>query len=1503
MLVTLARRTAANFTAANVIAEASTIFTLISSQITLAATVVPPTPPPAPAAPALAAISSTPAADAAVAAISSSSTTSKRRKPKAAPPQNPPPAPANQPNQPSGGCWNCRAPGCHSSRCPFPKATVNTPPSKPYPVCSLSVVDAPTTHTPWSQPLQLTTRALLGSLTTVALFDTGASVSAIDTSFAATASLPIAPYTGPRLRAAHGHEVVPRGQITIPTLTLPGWTGPLGPIAVIDNLVASLLIGLPDMKRFGTVHIDLRTATPRLFLGTTPPAALIAALGVVEPSLLSASTAAADAEHRLHADDAAAADGAIPLPAGLSPSNARTAPPEIDFDSAAEIAHRTDFHARHADAHHQLHLADDVPPSMRTTLTAITHEHSSIFATKEPHRKPPVINCSLPDVYPLQLFLRAGAKIQATTQPPYYTKRHLDFLKRECDMLLREGRAEIAVRALAIAPSFVVEPERVVIAGGDGNAILMPTAHTIPSVDHLVRELASFGAKWYLCMDLLSGFNQWPYAKGSGGAACFHMAGLTLYPKVASMGIHAVPAEFHHLISTLFTITPADIARDPLLADVKLLTFVDDICGGAKTDDAFCALYRHVCRVAARIGFTFSVRKCHVATSDTTFLGSRVRDLSVSALSTYTADILALGRPTTRQELQSLLGAVGWIMPHLVRSAYKPIGVLRALLRSAAPSPSTKLIWSPDADNAFLATRTAIAQPDILHAFDPTLTPFLITDASEHGASVAFMQLHDGVLRLVTAMCITFTSAQRNYSTPEQEFAALRSAILQFEPYVLGRTVVWLSDNKGMIEFVRTARVSTKRRLRTSWLDMCGVRIYASHIAGSLNVLTDCLSRNPALKNAPPMDDNAPVEVFEISITPPASSIATLSPTFPIPTHVVAQFPDITSLISDTLHDDASLAPARLAADTATPWLGNRFEWSTYNGTRLLFARTDDRTSNSHPARLVIPAGLRQSLLERLHIAHNSSWSALHKSTRRTFFWPGIRAHITAFLDGCDACKRARAVRAHGNFGDSERDPHLTPTRVGDLYQMDKWHWPLANGDTLIIQGAIDLYTGYAFLQRVPAHTSASAATFLHSLHRAFGPMRGIHTDGGPEYHGAFTELVHRLGIHHTRGSPGNSNSQARIERVFRSLNDVVTRMLTHGPWTTIDLDDAVAHAQLAINSVVSRAVPGAPASSAFFRQFGRPPPLSTLMASTTTPMAPESPLLYQFSQLAVALVNHAARIDSPLQPFSADHRAARRAAAVKQSQQSVHGAHGAPVSLAPGDHVFLHVPNPPMGKIRKITGGRLGPFLTVHVDPTGPDGTPLKAELEVLGDYPAPNTPTRFTVLVRNLTKCGPSPNIDDPQLRCLPPSGFFVGELTDDASLDAAARLQAIIDQSSIPPHQLALVRARRPPLATSGHRVGGGKSAAINLDDDDDDDDDDDIVVNQAQLPRPVGPHPVQPANNIDSPLPAGIEDFANLDDLRAAPLPAAQPVVQLQPAPPARPHRNAGKPARHKDFVPH
>jgi hypothetical protein len=174
-----ARRTAANFTAANVIAEASTIFTLISSQITLAATVVPPTPPPAPAAPALAAISSTPAADAAVAAISSSSTTSKRRKPKAAPPQNPPPAPATQPNQPSGGCWNCRAPGCHSSRCPFPKATVNTPPSKPYPVCSLSVVDAPTTHTPWSQPLQLTTRALLGSLTTVALFDTGASVSAI----------------------------------------------------------------------------------------------------------------------------------------------------------------------------------------------------------------------------------------------------------------------------------------------------------------------------------------------------------------------------------------------------------------------------------------------------------------------------------------------------------------------------------------------------------------------------------------------------------------------------------------------------------------------------------------------------------------------------------------------------------------------------------------------------------------------------------------------------------------------------------------------------------------------------------------------------------------------------------------------------------------------------------------------------------------------------------------------------------------------------------------------------------------------------------------------------------------------------------------------------------------------------------------------------------------------------------------------------------------------------
>jgi hypothetical protein len=547
-------------------------------------------------------------------------------------------------------------------------------------------------------------------------------------------------------------------------------------------------------------------------------------------------------------------------------------------------------------------------------------------------------------------------------------------------------------------------------------------------------------------------------------------------------------------------------------------------------------------------------------------------------------------------------------------------------------------------------------------------------------------------------------------------------------------------------------------------------------------------------------------------------------------------------------------------------------------------------TSESFPARVVVPTGLRQPLLERLHIVHSGTWSTFMTTVRSAFFWPSMQQDITAFLDSCDACKRARTVRVNGAFGNSEQDAALKPTRIGDVYQMDKWHWPLAAGGSLIVHGAIDLYTGFVSLRRVPAHTSAAATAMLRHLHDAYGPMRGVHTDGGPEYKGEFAALAQRLGVQVTHGSPGNSNSQARVERVFRALNDIIVRLLTHSPWATLNPDDVVSAAQIAINSVMSRGVEGAPASSAFARHFGRPPPLSPLMASAVTPISTdESPLEWQFAQLAVAIANDAAGLDAAPTPLTPEQRAARRADLEKRSGQAIQGAHGPPLTVVKNDLVFVHTPTPPMGKVSKLVRGRFGPLRIESILSTGADGKPLKVRLQMLGDHTAPHPPPCLDVFVRNLTKCGPALAIDDPQLRCLPPSGFFVGELADSHSQHAVDRLQAIIDQSTLAPDQIARLRARRAqtPAQPAPPVVGGGGKRP-EMDDDDED---------SIEIIRGAANEDMDGAGSDDD----GDDIFEGIEDFYEPPPQLARPALQGQLVPVRASQRQSAPPAKFKDYV--
>jgi hypothetical protein len=1145
-------------------------------------------------------------------------------------------------------------------------------------------------------------------------------------------------------------------------------------------------------------------------------------------------------------------------------------------------------------------------------VRALLQRKRKVFAVREAERtKPPVVDCSQPGVYPLQLFLKAGVQATSQAQPRFTSHKHSAILQAEHDAVLRDGRAEPARRALAIAPAFVTKDERVVFDYGRSNEMLYASAHTLPSTDRQVRRLAAFNGKCYFCFDFRDSFAQVPLTKGGGVAACFNIAGETLEPKVASMGIHCLPGEFHAMVSRLFALTPADYARVPLLVESMLETFVDDGAAAAKSYEALFALLEVVLDVCERVGFTLNARKCRIGMRSLVHAGVMITGPTIHPLTSYVEAISSQVRPVDRGGLERFLGQCGWVTQHLI-DVFDHLATLRRMATACGAAKRALLHCRPNR-HAYTCVHAALADPRALYAFDPDKAVFALTDAADFTGVCCVMQLHTlanvPTLCLVAAVGHNFTVHELNYTTPEKELAAFRHGRQRLEQLLLGRTVVWLTDNLSMAKLLQGAHISTRRRLRTTWLDLQGIRVIAVHIAGRLNTLADALSRNPrfAPSALPEVAEEAPFEISYMSLGtsgPAAVAIGAFRPaTLLVPSDTPADrvaaslaraaarvSPELASQAAELQQVDESLAHARAAAESGDAWLDCRFRYGVVGELRLLFAQLP--ASVPHPSVdpdrrwvLAVPRGMRQPLLEAMHSATaHGAYGRLIRAVVSAFWWPTVRQDLRSLISACDACTRARRFLTAANFGNIERDPAFVPSRSGQMYELDCWIWPLANGKAMRLIAAIDVYDGFVILDLVDRIDSAAAAKFARRLHDTFGAFDLLRTDGAPEFRGLFSDFLKRLKARHRRGTPYNSNSQSRVERVFVGLNDLVIKQFTHNPAASLAAEDIVSVAAFALNNSWSRPTPGAPASTAFERKYGRRSPLSLLVASSALPdvdsLLPVDPI---FAQFVLALANESSLPVGPPVPYTQAARTASRLAQEARTARTVAAEHGPALHVKVGDSVFLRNDNAPMGKINKVVRQMLGPFVVMHVS-GGFDDAPLRARIAVPGSSPL----LEADVFVRNLAPCGPQLQIDSPMLRMLPPSGFFVAELVGDDSTTSLLRLQALAEQS-LEPAQRARVQAQR----LRERRVASENERFIDLTGSElVDDQMPDVDGQKADVPsRPC--QRTRPALTTTTRTTTTILTTLRLNPTTTTPPPAASPMPAVSP-PPAGKQSSFGRP---------
>ncbi|CAI5797801.1 Hypothetical predicted protein [Podarcis lilfordi] len=155
--------------------------------------------------------------------------------------------------------------------------------------------------------------------------------------------------------------------------------------------------------------------------------------------------------------------------------------------------------------------------------------------------------------------------------------------------------------------------------------------------------------------------------------------------------------------------------------------------------------------------------------------------------------------------------------------------------------------WTAACQQAFDALKRALTSNPVLVAPDYDREFTVFTDASNAGIrAVLCQQGEKDDLHPITFISKKLLPRERHYSTIEKECLAIVWALQKLKPYIWGRTFTLCTDHSPLL-WLRTMKTNSKL-LRWA-LSLQDFNFTIKNVKGTLNTVTDALSRRPAVES------------------------------------------------------------------------------------------------------------------------------------------------------------------------------------------------------------------------------------------------------------------------------------------------------------------------------------------------------------------------------------------------------------------------------------------------------------------------------------------------------------------------------------------------------------------------------------------------------------------------------------------------------------------------------
>lgn len=620
--------------------------------------------------------------------------------------------------------------------------------------------------------------------------------------------------------------------------------------------------------------------------------------------------------------------------------------------------------------------------------------------------------------------------------------------------------------------------------------------YVLPSVDQSLGMLA--GARVFSKLDANMGFWQIPLAEGSAKYTTFITPFGRYQFQRLPFGINSAPEHFQRVMA------------DVIDGLDGVVCHIDDLLVWGKDQEQHDARLHALLKKLEQTGVTLNADKCELSRSEVAFLGHVITTSGISPDPEKTEAIRDMKEPTNVSELRSFLGMVNQVGKFIPQLSEKD-KALRDLL-----SKKNCWLWGVDQAAAFRVLKEALISPPVLAMYDTGRDTKVSADASSYGLGGVLLQKWDSEWRPVAYASRSLSPTEQRYAQVEKEALGLTWACERFRDFLLGKHFCLETDHKPLLSLLGTQALDLlPPRIQRFRMRLMRYSYDIVHVPGKALWTADTLSRAPVQKQMT-ANDTELMESTNIYVDCIVNNLPA-SPTFMDTLKAQLEADSVCSRVmkmcADGWPDHAKQEP--LLKDF---WP----EQATLTVEEGLLLKD---------TRLVIPAAMRNDVLNRLHEGHQGVVKCKARA-RETVWWPGLGQHITEMVLKCRTCLPER--RNHSEPLMPSECPERPWQKLGaDLFEL--------GGKTyLLIVDYLSRYVEIALL----THTKCNdVINHLKSMFARHGIPEVLMSDNGPQFSGqAFASFATAYGFQHLTSSPKFPQSNGEAERAVQTVKGLLKK-------------------------------------------------------------------------------------------------------------------------------------------------------------------------------------------------------------------------------------------------------------------------------------------------------------------------------------------------------------------------